>query len=105
VTPAGRIADVLQTHPEIADRTARFLAGDLVEADVSDLAQIVFRVRDSKAQKELEKRADTLIPLLQADDPVGRRATRSDVYRRAMAIGLEQLESTYKVKRPRPLSR
>jgi hypothetical protein len=59
---------------------------------VAELAQIVFRVRDAKTRKEFEDRADALIPTLEGADPDGRRVTRSDVYRRAMRLGLQQLE-------------
>ena len=75
------------------------------EVPVSDLAQIVFRVRDADERARLEDRADALIPVLEAMDTDGRRWTRSAVYRRCMLDGLRALESARADAAPKSSSR
>jgi hypothetical protein len=86
-----RMADALQESPEIADRTARYLAGDLEEGPVAEeLAQIVFRLPDVKLKKSLEARADALVDVLEVD--ALHRVSRASVFREALVLGLAVLE-------------
>lgn len=86
----GRIEDVLRDRPDIRDRTAAFLAGELpgVEDEgMGPMRQISIWVR----QVDLEK-ADALVPRVEAAGLLMGTATRSDVLRFAVVRGLGKLE-------------
>lgn len=82
-----QMESTLEKHPEIRERTAAYLAGELqAEEDMPEMTTV-------KLPKELVKRADKLISFLQQTD-VGHavKVTRSVVIRVALGKGFELLE-------------
>lgn len=93
-----RIATTLRAHPEVAERTARFLAGDpsvnTMETLMDEKLSIPIQIR---IPEDLLGRADALQVAI-AKDPALRamgRITRTAVLRLAILHGLEVLEQQY----------
>ena len=91
----ARLAAQLRQHPELATRTAHFLAGD---PSVETLERLMTEPLEKPTQlrlpREALERAETLIPLL-AQHPEFRalgRLSRATVLRLAVLHGLEMLE-------------
>jgi hypothetical protein len=99
----ARLAAQLRQHPELATRTAQFLAGN---PPVETLERLMTEPLEKPTQlrlpREALERADTLIPLL-AKHPEFRalgRLSKATVLRLAVLHGLEVLEQ--RVQPPAP---
>ena len=91
----ARLAAQLRQHPELATRTAQFLAGDpSVETMERLMTEPLEKPTQLRLPREALERAETLIPLL-AQHPEFRalgRLSRATVLRLAVLHGLEVLE-------------
>ena len=91
----ARLAAQLRQHPELATRTAHFLAGDpSVETMERLMTEPLEKPTQLRLPREALERAETLIPLL-AQHPEFRalgRLSRATVLRLAVLHGLEVLE-------------
>lgn len=104
----ARIDTILRAHPELAERTARFLAADpshaTLEGLMSNPTEKLEHPTVIPLPTSILERADALKPLV-AQAPefqmIG-RVTRNSVLRLAMLKGLVLLEEEYQGKGKRP---
>jgi hypothetical protein len=91
----ARLATQLRQHPELATRTAHFLAGNpSVETMENLMTEPLEKPTQLRLPREALERAETLIPLM-AQHPEFRalgRLSRATVLRLAVLHGLEVLE-------------
>lgn len=99
----ARLAAQLRQHPELATRTAHFLAGNpSVETMETLMTEPLEKPTQLRLPREALERADTLISLL-AKHPEFRalgRLSKATVLRLAVLHGLEVLEQ--RVQQPAP---
>ena len=89
-----RIAKLLAEHPEVRERTAAWLAGNLSALEVFDMPKMI--QLGTRVPETLGIRCDELIPLLESYEGIralGREVTRSTVVRMALERGLASLEA------------